>query len=144
VRAGAAGLRQTRASFRPAADAVLPRCRPHFLGEGGQRPPLPSRASARHQREWWGDVRAGAAGVRQTWASFRPMADAVLPRCRPHFLEGRAAPSPHPARLRESGANLVPGEEMHPAYVSGLAASPVQAWPRRSTASAALRTVSSA
>ena len=61
------------------------------------------------------------------------------------FWEGEGSVFPsHHACLRESGADLVPGEEMHPAYVSGLAASPAQAWPRRSTASAALRTVSSA
>ena len=142
MRAGAAGLRQTRASFRPAADAVLPRCRPHFLG--GEGSALPSHHARLRDISGRGGGCAGGRGRAAADASLLgPADDAVLPRCRPHFLVGRAAPSPHHARLRESGADLVPGEEMHPAYVSGLAASPDQAPDRRRAGSAARRSTRS-
>jgi len=60
---------------------------------------LPSHHARLRDISGMGDVRAGAAGLRQTRATFTPVADAVLPRCRPHFLEGRAAPSPPITRV---------------------------------------------
>ena len=46
-------------------------------------------------------MRAGAAGMRQARAFFRPATVAALLRCRPRFREGRAAPVPPSfARLR--------------------------------------------
>jgi hypothetical protein len=60
-------------------------------------------------------MRAGAAGMRQARVFVRPAAVATLPRCRPRFREGRAAPVPLSfARLRDGWSfgmarALIPG-----------------------------------
>jgi hypothetical protein len=61
-------------------------------------------------------MRAGAAGMHQARAFFRPATVAALLRCRPRFREGRAAPVPPSfARLRGGRSfgmarAVIPGE----------------------------------
>ena len=61
-------------------------------------------------------MRAGAAGMRQARAFFRPATVAALLRCRPRFREGRAAPFPpsfarlHDGRSFQTALAVILGE----------------------------------